>query len=151
MHIFVNLPVSDLARSQAFFEALGWAINPDFSDENAACVVLDEDKFLMILRRDFYEGFLEGGKQVGDPSTTSLALVSFDLPDREAVDAFIDRAAEAGARIGITRDLGFMYQRQFDDPDGNHFEPFWMDPAAAESGPPEDAPGPQDESVTQRP
>ncbi|OJX65623.1 MAG: hypothetical protein BGO95_01860 [Micrococcales bacterium 73-13] len=135
MHIFVNLPVADVERSKAFFTAIGWSINEQFTDENAACVVLDEDKFLMVLRRDFYATFLEG-KQVGDPVTTSLALVSFDLPSKEEVDAFIDRVAAAGGEVGKTSDLGFMYQRQFDDPDGNHFEPFWMDPVAAESGPP---------------
>jgi len=135
MQIFINLPVEDVDRAKAFYTALGWSINENFTDANAACVVLDDDKYLMVLRRDFYATFLDG-KTVGDPSTTSLALVSFDLPSREAVDAFTERAAAAGARIGMTQDLGFMYQRQFDDPDGNHFEPFWMDPAAAESGPP---------------
>ena len=135
MHIFVNLPVADVERSKAFFTAIGWSINEQFTDENAACVVLDEDKFLMVLRRDFCATFLEG-KQVGDPVTTSLALVSFDLPSKEEVDAFIDRVAAAGGEVGKTSDLGFMCQRQFDDPDGNHFEPFWMDPVAAESGPP---------------
>lgn len=136
MNIFVNLPTSDVERAKEFFTALGWTINPLFTDENAACVVIEEDKFLMVLRRDFYQGFLEGtGKQVGDPSTTSLALISFDLPSREDVDAFVARAEAAGARIGKTVELGFMYQRQFDDLDGNHYEPFYMDPAAAEAGP----------------
>lgn len=133
-HFFVNLPTADVERAKAFFIALGWSINPLFTDENAACIVIDEDKFLMVLRRDFYAGFLDG-KELGDPATTSLALLSFTLPSREHVDAFIDRAEAAGAKIGRTQDFGFMYQRQFDDPDGNHFEPFWMDPAAAEQGP----------------
>jgi len=135
MQIFINLPVENVDRAKAFYTALGWSINENFTDENAACVVIDDDKYLMVLRRDFYATFLDG-KAVGDPTTTSLALVSFDLPSKEAVDAFAERAAAAGARIGKTQDLGFMYQRQFDDPDGNHFEPFWMDPVAAESGPP---------------
>ncbi len=133
-NIFVNLPTADVSRALAFFSALGWTINPLFTDENAVCVVIDDDKYLMVLRRDFYAGFLDG-KQLGDPATTSLALVAFSLDSREAVDAFIDRAETAGARIGRTQDFGFMYQRQFDDPDGNHFEPFWMDPAASEQGP----------------
>lgn len=136
MHIFVNLPVADLARSRAFFEGIGWTINESFSDENTICVVMDETAYIMALRRDFYQGFLPEGKQVGDPATTSLALVSFDLPSREDVDAFIGRVVAAGGTAGGTQDLGFMYQRQFDDPDGNHFEPFWMDPEAAQSGPP---------------
>ncbi len=131
---FVNLPTADVERTKAFFTALGWGINPLFTDENAACVVIDDDKFLMMLRRDFYAGFLEG-KELGDPATTSLALLAFSLPSRDEVDAFIDRAEAAGAKVGHTQDFGFMYQRQFDDPDGNHFEPFWMDPAASEQGP----------------
>lgn len=136
MNIFVNLPTNDVERAKAFFTALGWTINPLFTDENAACVVMEEDKYLMVLRRDFYQGFLEGtGKQVGDAATTSLALISFDLPSREDVDAFVERAEQAGARIGKTAELGFMYQRQFDDLDGNHFEPFYMDPTAADVGP----------------
>ncbi len=136
MHIFVNIPAADLSRSRAFYEGIGWSINESFSDENAICVVMEQDKFLMVLRRDFYQGFLPEGKQVGDPATTSLALVSFDLPSREDVDAFVARAADAGGAAGAPKDLGFMYQHQFDDPDGNHFEPFWMDPVAAQSGPP---------------
>ena len=133
-NFFVNLPTADGERAKAFFTALGWGINPLFTDENAACVVIDDDKFLMVLRRDFYAGFLEG-KELGDPATTSLPLLSFSHPSRDEVDAFIDRAEAAGAKVGRTQDFGFMYQRQFDDPDGNHFEPFWMDPAAAEQGP----------------
>lgn len=135
MSIFVNLPTADVERAKTFYSALGWSINELFSDENAACVVIDETTYLMVLRRDFYAGFLDG-KEVGDPATTSLALISFDLPSKEDVDAFIDRVAAAGGKVGKTNDLGFMYQRQFDDPDGNHFEPFWMDPAAAAGGPP---------------
>jgi len=133
-NLFVNLPTSDVERAKTFFAAIGWRINPLFTDENAVCVMIDDDKFLMVLRRDFYAGFLDD-KQVGDPATTSLALMAFSLDSREAVDEFAARAEAAGARLGRTQDFGFMYQRQFDDPDGNHFEPFWMDPVAAEQGP----------------
>ena len=136
MPFFVNLPVADVERSKTFYSALGWTINENFTDENAACVVLGNDNFLMAVGRDYYATFLDGRKEVGDPATSSLALLAFDLPTKEDVDAFIDRAEAAGAAVGKTVDLGFMYQRQFDDPDGNHFEPFWMDPVAAESGPP---------------
>jgi len=136
MNLFVNLTTTDVARARAFFEAIGWSINPNFSDENAICVVLDDDKFLMVLHQDFFRTFLPDGKTVAGPASAVGALVSFDLPDRASVDAFIERAAAAGATIGATQDLGFMYQRQFDDPDGNHFEPFWMDEDAAQHGPP---------------
>jgi len=136
MPFFVNLPIADVERSKAFYTALGWRINENFTDENAACVDVGDGNYLMVLHRDFYASFLGNGKAVGDPTTTSLALVAFSLESRDAVDAFVERAAAAGATVGETVDLGFMYQRQFDDPDGNHFEPFWMDEAAAESGPP---------------
>ena len=88
-NFFVNLPTSDVERAKTFFTAIGWRLNPLFTDENAACVMIDDDKFLMVLARDYYQGFLDGtGKQVGDPATTSLALISFSLDSREgwAVD-----------------------------------------------------------------
>lgn len=132
--LFVNLPTADVERAREFFSALGWTINPLFSDENAICVVIDENAYLMVLRRDFYQTFVPD-KEVGDPASTSLALISFTLPSREAVTEFIERAAAAGATVSPTKDLGFMLQGAFDDPDGNHFEPFWMDPVAAENGP----------------
>lgn len=130
MNIFVNLPCADVERSRKFYTELGWSINETFSDENAICVVVEKDKCLMLLRRDYYATFI-GEKSVGDAKTTSLALVAFDLDSKQAVDDFIERALGAGGSEGPNQDLGFMYQRQFDDPDGNHFEPFWMDPASA--------------------
>lgn len=137
--LFVNLVTDDLARSRAFYTALGWEINPMFSDDNAICVVISEHNYLMVLKREFYQSFLEGtGKTAGDAKTTSLALISFNMDSKEAVDAFVNRVESAGGRVGQTQDLGFMYQRQFDDPDGNHFEPFYMDEAAAQGGPPQD-------------
>lgn len=137
--LFVNIITDDLPRARQFFTSVGWIINPNFSDDNAICVVLSEHNYLMVLTRSFYAHFLEGtGKVTGDAKTQSLALISFSLDSREAVDHFVARAEGAGAKVGKTQDLGFMYQRQFDDPDGNHFEPFWMDPGAAESGPPQE-------------
>jgi predicted lactoylglutathione lyase len=134
--LFVNIPTADIARAKTFYAAIGWTINPNFSDKNAVSVVIDDDKFLMVLARDYYQGFLDGtGKQVGDPATTSLALISFSLDSREAVDDFIGKVIAAGGKVSDPKDYGFMYQRAFEDPDGNRFEPFWMDPAAAEGGP----------------
>lgn len=129
--LFVNFPTDDLPAAKQFYSDLGWTINPQFSDENAICVVISEENYVMVLRRPFYDSFLDGtGKTSGDAHTTSLALVAFSLDSREQVDDFIDRAQRAGATIGKTQDLGFMYQRQFDDLDGNHWEPFFMDPEA---------------------
>lgn len=137
--LFVNLVTDDLPAARAFYEALGWEINPMFSDDNAISVVISEENYLMVLRREFYDTFLEGtGKTSGDAKSSSLAMVAFSLDSREAVDEFGKRARAAGAKIGKTTDLGFMYQIQFDDLDGNHFEPFYMDEAAAQSGPPQD-------------
>lgn len=137
--LFVNLVTDDLPKARAFYEALGWSIDPRFSDDNAISVVISEENYLMVLRREFYDSFLEGtGKVSGDARTTSLALISFDLPSREAVDEFTRKAADAGGKVGKTQDLGFMYQTQFDDPDGNHFEPFFMDESAVQDGPPQD-------------
>ena len=134
--LFVNISTADVERAKSFYTALGWTINPNFSNENAASVVIDDDKFLMVLARDYYQEFLDGtGKQVGDPATTSLALISFSLESREAVDQFAEKVIAAGGKVDEPKDHGFMYQRSFEDPDGNRFEPFWMDPAAAEGGP----------------
>ncbi len=130
MNFFANFPVSDLDRSKAFFTALGWRINEAVTDDNAACFVLGDGVYLMALRRDYYASLGDGSKQIGDPATTSLVTFAFDLPTRGEVDTFVDRAAAAGAKVGATADYGFMYQRPFEDPDGNQFAPFWMDPEA---------------------
>lgn len=130
MSIFVNIPITDLDRSREFFTAIGWTINEHFSDENAISVVIREGEYLMALKREFYQTFI-GDKAVADPQTQSLALIAFDLDSKEEVDALLGRVKAAGGKIGDYQDLGFMYGGQFDDPDGNHFEPFWMDPAAA--------------------
>lgn len=132
--LFVNIPTADLERAKRFFTGLGWRLDPRFTDENAAAVVIDDHAFLMVLDRAFYKGFI-GDKEVGDPATTSLALIAFGLPSREAVDEFIERVTEAGGAVGPTQDYGFMYQRQFDDPDGNHFEPFWFDTSTLAADP----------------
>ncbi len=128
--LFVNFPTDDLPAAREFYAALGWTINPQFSDDNAICVVISDQNYAMVLRREFYDGFLKDtGKISGNPRTTSLAMVAFSLDSRAEVDAFIERARAAGAKIGKTEDMGFMYQRQFDDLDGNHWEPFFMDPS----------------------
>jgi predicted lactoylglutathione lyase len=128
MNFFANFPVSDLERSKTFFTALGWSVNEKVTDDNAACFVLADGLYLMALRREFYTSLGDGSKQVGDPATTSLVTFAFDFPSRADVDAFVAKAGAAGAKLGSTDDYGFMYQRQFEDPDGNQFAPFWMDP-----------------------
>jgi uncharacterized protein len=124
--IFVNLPVADVAKSRAFYQALGFAINEAFSNEKGACVVVSDQIFVMILRRDYFETFV--ALPVGDASASVSAL---SCDDRAAVDAMMTAALAAGGGEPVTaRDLGFMYNRSFTDLDGHMFEPFWMDPAA---------------------
>ncbi|WP_172802372.1 VOC family protein [Agrococcus jejuensis] len=132
--IFVNLPVTDLDRSKAFYEALGWSINPLFTDENAACVVVSDEIYLMVLRRDYFQTFTT--KQVADPATTAQALLAISQPSREAVADIAGKAlAAGGSQAREPQDYGFMVQHAVQDPDGNVFEFMWMDPKAAEQGP----------------
>ena len=133
--IFVNLPVTDLDRAKAFYTALGFTINPMFTDHNAACVMVEEDhSAFMILTREFFQTFSD--RPVGDPTQTVSATTAVFLDDRDAVDAAIVRGIAAGGQEEcLAADYGFMYQRQITDPDGNVLELGWMDPVAAEHGP----------------
>lgn len=132
--IFVSLPTSDLERAKAFFTGLGWTINPNFTDENAACVVIDERLYVMILTREFFATFTY--KTIIDPATAAQVQVALSRESREEVDALIEKAKAAGGREhGEAQDYGFMYSRDFEDPDGNVFGALWMDPVAAEIGP----------------
>lgn len=127
--IFVNLPSTDIPRSRRFYEGLGFTINPQFSNDQALCVVVSDTIFLMILSRDFFASFVT--RPVGDPATTAQALVSLSCDDRAGVDAITEAAlAHGGTEPRPAQDMGFMYGRAFCDPDGNWFEPVWMDPSA---------------------
>ncbi|MDO7880786.1 VOC family protein [Salinibacterium soli] len=133
--MFVNLPVTDLERAKTFYTALGFTINPAFTDHNAACVVVDEGhNYFMILTREFFQTFTD--LPLGDNATSPSVATAIFVDSRAEVDA----AAEAGLAAGGTEarpaaDYGFMYQRQLTDPDGNLIEFGWMDPVAAEQGP----------------
>ncbi|GAB3613013.1 VOC family protein [Humibacter ginsengisoli] len=133
--MFVNLPVTDLERSKAFYTALGFRINPQFTDHNAACVVVEEDhNYFMILVRDFFQTFTD--RPIGDPSESVSVSTAIFLDSRDEVDATVARGVEAGgSEDRPAADYGFMYQRQLTDPDGNMLEFGWMDPVAAEQGP----------------
>lgn len=127
--IFVNIPVSDLERSKAFYQAIGFSLNPNFTDETACCVVISDTIFLMILTHDRFQGFAPLPR--ADTSRTTAALLALSCDDRAAVDAMMAAALAGGGREPKpATDLGFMYTRTFQDPDGNVFEPFWMDPRA---------------------
>jgi uncharacterized protein len=133
--MFVNLPVTDLERAKAFYEAVGFTINPLFTDHNAACVVVEDGhSYFMILTREFFQTFTE--LPLGDPSVSPASATAIFLGSREEVDATVAAGlAAGGTEPGAPSDYGFMYQRQLTDPDGNVVEFGWMDPAAVEKGP----------------
>jgi uncharacterized protein len=132
--IFVSYPSADLDRSRAFYTALGATVNPLFTDENAVCLVWDENIYLMVLKREFMATFTD--KQLADPATTAQVQIAFSRDSREEVDT----VAEAGLGAGGSeprpaQDYGFMYSRDLEDPDGNIVAFLWMAPEAAEQGP----------------
>jgi predicted lactoylglutathione lyase len=132
--IFVNLPTTDLERSTSFYKALGCDINPLFTDDNAACIVWDDNVYFMILTRDFFASFTD--KVVADPATTAQVLTALSRESRDEVDAILDRGlAAGGTEPRQAQDYGFMYSRDLEDPDGNILEFVYMDPVAAEQGP----------------
>jgi uncharacterized protein len=133
--MFVNLPVTDLERAKTFYTAIGFTINPLFTDHNAACVVVEEDhSYFMILVREYFQSFTE--LPIGDPAVNPSVSTAIFLDSREAVDvAVTDGLAAGGAEAQPASDYGFMYQRQLTDPDGNILEFGYMDPAAAQQGP----------------
>lgn len=133
--MFVNLPVTDLERAKAFYTALGFSINPQFSDHNAACVVVEEDhSYFMILVREYFQTFTD--LPLGDPAKNPSVSTAIFVDTREAVDkAVADGLAAGGSEARPASDYGFMYQRQLTDPDGNIVEFGFMDPVAAAQGP----------------
>ncbi|MDF2575833.1 MAG: glyoxalase [Agromyces sp.] len=132
--IFVNLPSSDLERSKAFYTSLGFTINPAFTDENAACVVLSDTIYFMVLTREYLSTFTD--KQIIDPKTQAQVSIALSRDSREDVDDVITKGlAAGGSEPRPAQDYGFMYSRDLDDPDGNNLSFLFMEPAAAEMGP----------------
>jgi uncharacterized protein len=119
--IFVNLPIADMPRARAFYEAMGYRFEPSFTNDQGACLVLGENLYAMLLVRDFFQTFT--AKPVGDPHQQVQALVCLNCNSREEVDSLIAKARAAGGRI--TReptDHGFMYYHGYEDPDGHYWE-----------------------------
>ena len=129
--IFINLPVADLARSTAFYEAVGARKNGQFSDDTASCMVFSETIHVMLLTHDKFRQFTP--KAIADAKTSSEVLICLSAESREGVDEMIAKAGAAGGGIdpGPQQDYGFMYGRSFEDPDGHIWEIMWMDVAAA--------------------
>ena len=130
--IFVNLPVADLKRSMAFYEAIGATNNPQFTDATAACMVFSDTIHVMLLTHDKFRQFTP--KRIADSRETTEVLICVSAESREAVDGTLAKAAAAGGRTdpGPTQDYGFMYGRSFEDPDGHIWEVMWMDMEAAQ-------------------
>ncbi len=128
--VFVNLPVRDLAASMAFYEALGFTNNPQFTDETAACMVWSETINVMLLTHDKWRSFTN---RPIPPSTASEVMLAISCDDREAVDRMNETAAASGgaADINPKQDYGWMYNRNLADPDGHVWETMWMDMEAA--------------------
>ena len=132
--IFVNITTTDLERAKDFYTSLGFTINPLFTDENAACVVLGDNVYFMVLTREYFGTFTE--KEVIDPKTQAQVSIALSRDSREDVDDVLAKGlAAGGSEPRPAQDYGFMYSRDLDDPDGNNLSILFMEPAAAEQGP----------------
>ncbi len=129
--IFVNLPVQDLSKTVDFFTQLGFEFNQQFTDENATCMVISEQAYVMLLVRPYFATFVT--KEVGDPADQTAGIIGLSAESREEVDTLVDKALElGGAPAKEPQDHGYMYGRSFYDLDGHAWEVLWMDPAAVE-------------------
>jgi len=127
--IFVSLPVTDLQASIAFYKALGFQQNPQFSDAASACMVWSEAIYAMLLTHAKWRTFTE---RPLPPAGTTAVMLSLAMESRDAVDSMNRAAAAHGGQADVNpvQDLGFMYSRDLADPDGHLWGAFWMDPAA---------------------
>ena len=133
--VFINLPVTDLDASKAFFTGLGYTINENFTDETAACVVFGETVYAMLLTHEKFAGFTD--RSIGDAQASTSAIYALSTDSRDDVDRIADAALSAGgSQAQPPSDLGFMYSRSFHDLDGHHWEVLWMDEQAQVDGPP---------------
>ena len=129
--IFVNLAVRDLQKSVAFFGSLGFTFNPKFTDDNGACMIVNDQAFVMLLAEPFFRTFTK--RQPCDTASQTEALLAISCDSRSEVDALVHRAIDAGGSYAMEpMDHGFMYGWSFYDRDGHHWEVVWMDPAAAQ-------------------
>jgi predicted lactoylglutathione lyase len=128
--IFVNLPVKDLVAATRFYQAIGCKKNDQFSDENSASMVWSDTITFQLLTHAYFSTFTR--KLIADAHKTTAMLIALSCDNREGVDAMVEAAAAAGGKADIRepQDMGFMYVRTFEDPDGHVFEPAWMDVAA---------------------
>lgn len=129
-NLFVNIPVNDLKKTMEFFRALGFEFNMNFTNDDAACLVINKDISVMLLTQSFFKGFIK--KDVADVKKTSAAILSLQVGSKKEVDEFVAKAVAAGAtKYADVKDYGFMYQHGFEDLNGQLWEVFHMDPNAA--------------------
>ena len=129
--IFVNLAVKDLNRSVEFFTKLGFAFDPRFTDEQATCMIVSDEAFVMLLVESRFRDFTK--KTIVDAATATEAILALTAESREQVDELAEKAlAAGGSPANDPMEMDFMYGRSFNDPDGHLWEVFWMDPSAAE-------------------
>lgn len=134
--IFVNLPVKNLEASKRFFLSLGFTQNPQFSSDDTACIVIEENIIVMLLEHGRFKDFITG--EIADTSKGKEALICLSATSREEVDGFLAKALATGGSAWMpAQDHGFMYGVSFQDPDGHVWEVMWMDPAAVAAGPPQ--------------
>ena len=128
--IFVNLPIKDMARSQAFFRALGLSFNPRFTNAQGACLEIGENFYAMLLVEPFFQGFTK--KPISDATKATEVILALSVDSRAEAEEVVRQAVAAGATTpNAPQDHGFMYQHGFTDLDGHQWEVFWMDEAAA--------------------
>jgi uncharacterized protein len=133
-NIFVSYPTDDIERSTAFYTALGATVNPLFTDDNAVCLVWDENITTMVLKREFFATMTD--KPVGNAATDARFQIAFSRDSREEVDVVAQAGLNAGgSEPRPAQDFGFMYTRDLEDPDGNVIAFLFMEPEAAEKGP----------------
>lgn len=129
--IFVNLSVRDLQKSMQFFSSLGFTFNPEFTDEKAACMIVSDKAYVMLLSEPFFRGFTKN--EVCDTSKATEALLALSCESKAEVDEIVRKAIDAGGRHAMdSTDHGFMYAWSFYDLDGHHWEVLWMDPNAVQ-------------------
>ncbi len=125
--IFINLPVRDLKASMEFFKKLGFSFNPQFTDDKAACMVISEEAFVMLLVEPFFKTFTK--KEISDTTTRTEGMFALSCDSRAEVDEMVKTAIAAGGTHAMEpADHGFMYNWSFYDLDGHHWEVMWMDP-----------------------
>jgi len=130
--IFLNLPVLNLEKSIQFFKGLGYSFNQQFTDDSAACMVISNDIYAMLLTHDKFNQFTN--KNIVDAKKNTEVLVCLSAESRNNVDELLNKALAEGAQeYREPQDYGFMYGRSFEDLDGHIWEVMWMDPSAIKS------------------